>query len=277
MNKLIKTLCLLLVFVSLLQGCSNKKDDNDKNDAKEGKTTSSTTLASDSSAVSQPVTSQAKGEKTTVILNAPTKATTTTAATTTSSAETTTSAQKPAGTDDIKKDANGLTYIKGILVVNKTYSIPSTYNPGVNAEAQTAFNQMAAAASKEGLTLSVVSGFRSYTVQQNLYNNYVAQDGKANADRYSARPGHSEHQTGLAFDVNSVSQSFENTAEGKWLAANCSKYGFIIRFPKGKESITGYMYEPWHIRYLGVSTAEAIQKSGLTLEEYLGINSVYAN
>ena len=167
------------------------------------------------------------------------------------------------------------TYINGILIANKTYALPSNYNPGVNSAAQSAFNTMAADAAKQGINLYIVSGFRSYSSQASIYNNYVARDGKAAADRYSARPGHSEHQTGLAFDVNSLSQSFENTAEGRWLAANCHKYGFIIRYPKGKESVTGYMYEPWHIRYLGTSTAAAVHNSGLTLEEYLGINSYY--
>ena len=167
------------------------------------------------------------------------------------------------------------TYINGVLIANKSYALPSNYNPGVSPAAQSAFNTMASAAAKDGINLYIVSGFRSYSTQASIYNNYVARDGKAAADRYSARPGHSEHQTGLAFDVNSLSQSFENTAEGRWLAANCHKYGFIIRYPKGKEGITGYMYEPWHIRYLGNPTAEAVYNSGLTLEEYLGINSVY--
>ncbi len=169
------------------------------------------------------------------------------------------------------------TYINGILIANKSYALPSDYNPGVDPNAQKAFSKMASEASKEGISLRIVSGFRSYSTQQSIYNNYVASDGKAEADRYSARPGHSEHQTGLAFDVNSLSQSFENTPEGKWLAANCHKYGFIIRYPKGKENVTGYMYEPWHIRYLGTGTAEDVFVSGLTLEEYLGISSVYAN
>lgn len=167
------------------------------------------------------------------------------------------------------------TYINGILVVNKSYALPSNYAPGVNSEAKKAFNVMAADAAEEGIELSIRSGYRSYERQKEIYNNYVREDGKAEADRYSARPGHSEHQTGLAFDVNSLSQSFENTDEGKWLAENCWKYGFIIRYPKGKEGITGYMYEPWHIRYLGTDTAKKVHDSGLTLEEYLGIDSKY--
>lgn len=171
----------------------------------------------------------------------------------------------------------GATYIKGILVVNKTYSLPSNYNPGVDATAQSALNAMIAAAANDGITLWVASGFRSYERQNRLYSNYVARDGKAEADRYSARAGHSEHQTGLAFDLNSLDQSFGDTPEGKWIAANCWKYGFILRYPKEKEAQTGYMYEPWHVRYLGNENAKNVYNSGLCLEEYLGITSVYSN
>ena len=173
--------------------------------------------------------------------------------------------------------AKGLTYIQGILVVNKTYSLPSDYNPGVDSTANAALNEMIAAAAKEGINLWIASGFRSYSRQETLYNNYVARDGKAAADRYSARPGYSEHQTGLAFDLNSLEQSFGETKEGKWIAENCWKYGFILRYPQNKEAQTGYMYEPWHVRYLGKDIAEKIYKSGLCLEEYLNITSVYAN
>jgi len=168
-----------------------------------------------------------------------------------------------------------LTYIDGILIANKTYPLPSTYNPGVDATAKADLNKMFAAAKKEGLRLTIASGFRSYSTQKSLYNSYVRRDGAAAADRYSARPGHSEHQTGLAFDINKANSSFTGSPEAKWLAANCHKYGFIIRYPKGKESITGYIYEPWHVRYLGVETATKVYESGLCLEEYLGITSKY--
>lgn len=177
----------------------------------------------------------------------------------------------------VKGGKSEITYIQGILIANKTYSLPSTYNPGVDAEANSALSEMISAASKEGINLYQISGFRSYSTQVTLYNNYVARDGKAAADRYSARPGHSEHQTGLAFDLNSLEQSFGETKEGKWLAANCWKYGFIIRYPHDKEEITGYMYEPWHVRYLGKDVAKAVYESGLCLEEYLNITSVYAD
>lgn len=176
------------------------------------------------------------------------------------------------------ENIDGITYVNGILIANKTYSLPSTYNPGgLLKEFTNNFNMMKEAAAKEGINLYVVSGFRSYDIQNQLYNRYVARDGKAEADTYSARPGNSEHQTGLAADINSVSDTFENTPEGKWLANNCYKYGFIIRYPKGKESVTGYIYESWHIRYVGKDVATSLYNNGnwLALEEYLGITSKY--
>lgn len=169
-----------------------------------------------------------------------------------------------------------MTYMDGILIVNKTYPLPQNYNPGVNPEAKAALDKMfAAAKAEQNLKMWVCSGFRSYTVQKSLYNSYVRRDGAKAADRYSARPGYSEHQTGLAFDINYADYRFKNTAEAKWLAANAYKYGFILRYPEGKESITGYMYEPWHYRYVGVESAKKIFDSGLTLEEYFGITSSY--
>lgn len=172
---------------------------------------------------------------------------------------------------------NGLTYVQGILIANKTYPLPASYNPGLLPETQAAFNEMQKAAAKEGLSLTIKSGFRSYSLQQTLYNNYVSRDGKAAADRYSARPGYSEHQTGLALDINKASDSFTNTPEAKWLAAHCAEYGFILRYPEGKENETGYMYESWHVRYLGKELAQQVTASGKTLEAYLGITSVYAS
>ena len=173
---------------------------------------------------------------------------------------------------------NGLYYVGGVLIANKSYALPKDYNPGgLLSEFSTNFNKMKSDASKDGVKLEVISGFRSYTKQTNTYNRYVSQDGKEKADTYSARPGYSEHQTGLAADINSLSQSWGDTKEGKWLNNNCYKYGFIIRYIKGKESITGYMYEPWHIRYVGVELATKLYNNGswIALEEYLGIDSKY--
>ena len=176
------------------------------------------------------------------------------------------------------KVVDGITYVNGIMIANKSYGLPEDYCPGeIVHEADVAYDEMKAAAAKAGVSLHIVSGFRDYETQEVIYNRYVAQDGKAAADRYSARPGHSEHQTGYSMDLNSLSTSFGQTTEGKWLAQNCWKYGFIIRYPQGKENITGYMYEPWHVRYLGKDTAKAVYESGLTLEEYLGIDSKYGD
>lgn len=174
-------------------------------------------------------------------------------------------------------DVSAPTYIGGILVVNKSYPLPRSYDPGgLTGECESAFYEMQAAAEKEGLNLYIASGFRSYDLQASLYQRYCNEDGQAAADTYSARPGHSEHQSGLAIDLNSISSDFAYTAEGKWVAEHCWEYGFILRYPADKVSITGYMYEPWHIRYLGKSTAAAVYQSGQCLEEYLGIDSVYS-
>lgn len=170
---------------------------------------------------------------------------------------------------------NGLTYIDGILIANKSYSLPAEYSPGMDATTIKQFNELANSASKEGLNIYLSSGFRSYSNQSTIYNNYVSWYGKATADTFSARAGHSEHQTGLAIDVNTIDDSFAGTPEAIWLENHAHEYGFIIRYPKGKENITGYKYEPWHIRYLGVEKATDVYNSGLTLEEYLGIDSYY--
>ncbi|MCM1227157.1 MAG: D-alanyl-D-alanine carboxypeptidase family protein [Clostridium sp.] len=170
---------------------------------------------------------------------------------------------------------NGMTYIDGILIANKTYSLPADYDPGMSEEALAAFAEMQADAEEEGLYLENSSDYRSYYDQESIYNRYVESDGIELADTYSSRPGHSDHQTGLAIDLNSIDDSFGDTPESDWVAENAHKYGFIIRFPKGKDKYTGYQYEPWHIRYLGIDKATEVYESGLSLEEFLGITSEY--
>ena len=173
---------------------------------------------------------------------------------------------------------NGLTYIDGILIANKTYALTSSYNPGgLTKETQSAFDEMQAAAANAGYSVHVISGFRSYSYQNTLYNRYVSQDGKAAADTYSARPGHSEHQTGLAFDLIRIDYNLGNTPEGKWLNDNAYQYGFILRYPEGKTGETGYVFEPWHFRYVGKSLAAKLYNGGnwITLESYFGITSQY--
>lgn len=173
---------------------------------------------------------------------------------------------------------NGVYYINNILIANKTYALPSNYGQGLLPELNNAFSKLKSAASVEGVELKIISGFRSYNSQKSIYNNYVKRDGKTQADTYSARAGHSEHQTGLAIDVNSLNFDFADTKEGQWLQNNAYKYGFIIRYPKDKENITGYRYEPWHLRYIGDLSKELYNGGDwITLEEYLGITSVYQN
>lgn len=175
---------------------------------------------------------------------------------------------------------NGVTYVDGIVIANKTYSLPKDYNPyggDLSPEVQSAFSKMAKDAATEGLNLYISSGFRSYEYQVGLYERYANRDGYAAADKYSSRAGYSEHQTGLCFDLNTIDDSFAYTDEGIWVDKNCYKYGFIVRYPKGKEDITGYQYEPWHLRYLGVDLATDVYNSGMCLEEYLGITSEYAD
>ena len=173
------------------------------------------------------------------------------------------------------EQTNGMTFVDDILIVNKTYSLPRDYAPGVSEVAVNAFNRMSEAAANDGVSLWINSGYRSYEEQEELYNGYVWERGAEEADLVSSRPGHSEHQTGLAFDVNDTSFGFEGTEASDWLKEHCCEYGFIIRFPEGKEAFTGYEYEPWHIRYLGKKIATEVTESGLSLEEYLGITSEY--
>lgn len=170
------------------------------------------------------------------------------------------------------------TYVKDVLIVNKKFPLPANYNKGEDPAARAAFEKMAAAAKSEGIELVAFSGFRSYEYQTTLYDRYVNKDGKDAADRYSARPGYSEHQTGLAFDIGEkgredlwLTKAFGETKAGQWLVKNAHNYGFILRYPEGKEDITGFMYESWHFRYLEGNLAKKVYESGVTLEEYLGL------
>lgn len=160
-----------------------------------------------------------------------------------------------------------------VLIVNKQHPLSPDYNPGENATAKKALLQLQAAMREAGFDISDdYSGFRSYDTQTTLYNNYVASDGQEAADRYSARPGYSEHQTGLAFDIKDATEQLLTEPEAsQWLAENAHKYGFIVRFPEGGEASTGYMPEQWHVRYIGKEAAD-IYESGQTLEEYFGVS-----
>jgi zinc D-Ala-D-Ala carboxypeptidase len=182
------------------------------------------------------------------------------------------------------------------VIVNKKIYLPHNYVPmdlvfpnvsflfkekidkrKMRKEAAIALEKMFAAAKKEGIYLSGASGYRSYATQVSVFDRYVKRDGYEKARTYSAIPGTSEHQTGLAIDVSgsngycAVSSCFAGTKEAKWLDKNSANFGYIIRYPKGKEYITGYKYEPWHIRYVGAGISKDMKARGLTLEEYFGI------
>ena len=141
--------------------------------------------------------------------------------------------------------------------------------------AKEAFEELAAAAEKENYTINAMSSYRDYAYQNTLYNNYAKKDGYDNADTYSARPGYSEHQTGLAVDINNKKEyftNFEKTKEYEWMQNNAYKYGFILRFPKDKVLETGYEYESWHYRYVGKEIAKYIHDNNMCYEEYYAQN-----
>ncbi|MFD2613631.1 M15 family metallopeptidase [Paenibacillus gansuensis] len=200
--------------------------------------------------------------------------------------------------ETIKVNGDGLPVVTNAssitVVVNKKRNLPATYKPAdlvtpkvpfsfsgdspkklMRKEAAKALEQLFAAADKANIELKAVSGYRSYATQKSIFDRNAQQKGAEEANRTSAHPGQSEHQTGLAMDISSASVNYAleptlgNTKEGKWLIKNAPKYGFIIRYMKGKESITGYSYEPWHVRYVGKPLAQDIADSGLTFEEYV--------
>ncbi|MBF8970140.1 LD-carboxypeptidase LdcB/DacB [Streptococcus sp. NLN76] len=179
---------------------------------------------------------------------------------------------------DTKATYNGDYYsVKGsegqeIIIVNKKHPLNANYAPGEDPQAQAVFMQLIADMQEKGFAVSnQYSGYRSYETQVGLYQSYVDRDGQANADRYSARAGYSEHQTGLAFDlIDSSGNLLTDKEASKWLRDHAADYGFIVRYTEDKEDITGYTAESWHVRYIG-SEAKDIAKSGLTLEEYFGV------
>ena len=167
------------------------------------------------------------------------------------------------------------------VLVNKYFEVPQDYEPSdlvsvgngqkMRSEAAEHVNKLLKDINADGLYLQAQSGFRSIDLQTRLYNNYVSRDGVAEADTYSARPGSSEHHTGLAIDLShdgTLEETFENTKQFEWLEKNAHKYGLILRYPKDKVYMTGYMYEPWHYRYVGVEVATLIKNEGITYEEY---------
>lgn len=170
-------------------------------------------------------------------------------------------------------------YVPSDLVVpNVPLRVPGNESMQLGQVSAVALEKMFADAKAQGLSLMLSSGYRSYSYQVSLYNSYVKSSGQIFADNISARPGFSEHQTGLAADIEPASQKcdvdkcFGDLPEGKWLAANAYKYGFIVRYTDGNQSITGYAPEPWHIRYVGVGLATELHNINVsTLEQFFGI------
>ena len=198
--------------------------------------------------------------------------------TTENKTETTQTTATAEQTSAVTKQSNGEADLSlGIqMVVNKKHKLPADYNPGENPNAGEKVRELIKKMQELGFSISnQYSGFRSYEYQTKLYQNYVNKDGKEAADTYSARPGYSEHQTGLAFDILNGAGGLlgENPQDEKaieWLHSHAHEYGFIVRFQEGKEAITGYQAEAWHLRYVG-DIAEKIYTSNLTLEEYFGV------
>jgi len=206
---------------------------------------------------------------------------------------------KPQATPKPSTDSSGIAVIAkpfsiGVLV-NKQNKLPENYNPTdlvypdvtfvfkekidkrkMRKEAAGALEKMFAAAKQDGIHLAGVSAYRSHATQTALFDRYVKKDGLKKARTYSAYPGTSEHETGLSIDVSgsdgkcAAQDCFGGTVEAKWLNKHAPKYGYIIRYPKGADAITGYKYEPWHIRYVGQKIAQKIADKGITLEEYYG-------
>lgn len=172
------------------------------------------------------------------------------------------------------------TYVNGVMIVNKKHPLPATFGNGENPEAAAAIKLIIADAQKQGLNVSnSTSGYRSYAKQESLYNNYVAQNGKEKADTFSARPGYSEHQSGLAFDLidnegtllGSDTSTEASKKAAKWVEENAHNYGLIVRYKEGYEEKTGYQAEPWHLRYVGKDIAKEIYSRNISLEEYLNV------
>ena len=172
------------------------------------------------------------------------------------------------------------------ILVNKYYSLPEKYAPedvvsmsstyaypnnSIRSEVYEAFKEMSSKAKEEKISLIANSSYRDYNSQKEIYDEYADKNGKEYADKYAARPDFSEHQSGLALDIFTPGygmKNFDNSDAFKWLTANSYKYGFILRYPDGKENITGYAYESWHYRYLGKDLARKVYESGLTFDEY---------
>lgn len=275
MNKKTKFSLALLVALSILAGCSSKEE-----------ATPSTSPTDSAVATATPTPSTATSTPTTTATASP-QASSKPVQSPSASPKTSSAPSKSDGLQVIAKPES-LT-----VLVNKQFALPSSYEPTdlvypdipftfaekiekrkMRTAAAEAIEKLVAGAKKDGVSLAGVSAYRSYATQKSLFQRYVAKDGEEKAKTYSAVPGTSEHETGLAIDVSgsdgkcAAEDCFGGTKEANWLEKHAQEYGFIIRYPKGKEKITGYQYEPWHIRYVGVDTAKDMVAKKMTMEEY---------
>ncbi|MBP1963729.1 M15 family metallopeptidase [Paenibacillus aceris] len=274
MNKKTKYSVTLLVALFIVSGCSSKN---------EVASSASPSSNATSTATSTPSTNTAPS-------------TTATASPQTSSKPAQSPAASPKSSSTPSK-SDGLQVIAKpesvTVLVNKQFSLPSNYEPTdlvypdvpftftekvekrkMRSVAAGALEKLFAGAKKDGINLAGVSAYRSYATQKSVFQRYVQKDGEEKAKTYSAVPGTSEHETGLAIDVSgsdgkcAAEDCFGGTKEANWLEKHAPEYGFIIRYPQGKAAITGYQYEPWHIRYVGVDTAKDMVAKKMTMEEY---------
>jgi D-alanyl-D-alanine carboxypeptidase len=273
MNKKTKYSLALLMALSILAGCSSKEE-----------AVPSTSPSASAAATARPNTTTS------------TPTTTATASPQASSKPVQSPSASPKASSTPSK-SDGLQVIAKpesvTVLVNKQFALPSSYEPTdlvypdipftfaekiekrkMRTVAAEAIEKLVAGAKKDGINLAGVSAYRSYATQKSLFQRYVLKDGEEKAKTYSAVPGTSEHETGLAIDVSgsdgkcAAEDCFGGTKEANWLEKHAQEYGFIIRYPKGKEKITGYQYEPWHIRYVGADTAKDMAAKKMTMEEY---------
>jgi D-alanyl-D-alanine carboxypeptidase len=269
---------LCSLFVTLLAGCGNA---NDKNPSPEQPAADPPSVHSAPAQITEPAPASKPSEKE----NAPADG---------KASPPVTKPQTPSGTAAADGAEQVVAHPDSIeVLVNKQFMLPEAYKPDdlvypnvpftfkekiekrmMRKPAADALEKLFAGAKKDGIYLAGVSAYRSYATQKSVFNGYVKKDGLEKAKTYSAVPGHSEHETGLSIDVSgsdgkcAAEDCFAGTKEANWLAKHAAEYGFIIRYPKGDDAITGYQYEPWHIRYVGEKIAKEIAEKGITLEEY---------
>ena len=174
---------------------------------------------------------------------------------------------------------DGILYVDGVMLVNKSFGLPSDFGGGMDGATMEAYYKLATAGWNAGMDIVTVTEYRSYREQELLYEYWSEVAGEGPDTKSAVKAGHSEHQTGLAMDINSTDRSFAETAEAKWLSDHCAEYGFILRYPENKEDSTGCSWEPFHIRYVGTDLAGKLYNKGdwITMEEYFGVPSEYLN